>query len=87
LIAKSRHSEESKKPVLEECRQVGNASPGARRHQISRHTVNGWMRAERLWGSNAPLPRDEADRLNELKRRLSRLSEENDQLERIIAEK
>jgi len=45
------------------------------------------MRAERLRGSTEPLPRDEADRSKELERRLSRLSEENDQLKRIIAEK
>lgn len=86
-MAQKRYTEDFKKQVLEECRQIGNASLVARRHQISKNTVHGWMRAERKRGSTEPLPRDGMERLKDVERRLSKLSEENDQLKRIVAEK
>jgi predicted RNase H-like nuclease (RuvC/YqgF family) len=45
------------------------------------------MRAERKRGSTEPLPRDEQKRLKEVEKRLGKLSQENDQLKRLVAEK
>lgn len=81
------YSDEFKQQILEECRQIGNASLVARRHQISKSTVHGWMRAEGKRGSTEPLPRDEQKRLKEIEKRLGKLSQENDQLKRLVAEK
>jgi transposase len=81
------YSDEFKQQILEECRQIGNASLVARRHQISKSTVHGWMRAEGKRGSTEPLPRDEQKRLKEVEKRLGKLSQENDQLKRLVAEK
>jgi hypothetical protein len=45
------------------------------------------MRAERKRGSTVPLPRNQPKRLKEVEKRLGRISEENDRLKRIVAEK
>ena len=86
-MRRKQYSEEFKQQILEECRQIGNASLVARRHQISKSTVHGWMRAERKRGSIEPLPRDEQERYREIEKRLGLLGQENDQLKRIVAEK
>ena len=70
-VTKRQYTDEFKQQILEECRQIGNASLVARRHQISKSTIHGWMRVERKRGSTEPLPCDEIERLKDVERRVS----------------
>jgi transposase-like protein len=55
-MRKSKYDDIFKEEILNECREVGNASIVARRHNISRDTVYGWVKASKKRGSVVPLP-------------------------------
>lgn len=59
----------------------------ARRHEISSNTIHAWIRKYRQQGSVKPLPRREATRTKALEQRLKEVSQQNDQLKRLLAEK
>jgi len=86
-VTRKRYSDDFKQQVIDECRQMGNVALVARRHQLSKSTVYGWMRTVRQQGSVKALPKNENKRYQEVVRRLEDISTENDQLKRIVAEK
>lgn len=86
-MSQRRYDEALKQQVLEECRQLGNISLVARRHEIAKSTVHSWLRSTRKRGSTKALPRESTQRTVELERRLQEISSENEQLKRIVAEK
>ena len=86
-MTRKRYSDDFKQQVIDECRQMGNVALVARRHQLSKSTVYGWMRTVRQQGSVKALPKNENKRYQEVVRRLEDISTENDQLKRIVAEK
>lgn len=59
----------------------------ARRHEISSNTIHTWIRKYRQQGSVKSLPRGEAVRAKALEQRLKEVSQQNDQLKRLLAEK
>ena len=73
--------------VIKECQEIDNISLVARRHDISKTTVYGWIKANRKRGSVTPLPKDKDNRVKELEHRLNTVSTENDRLKKIVAEK
>lgn len=83
----NQYTDEFKAQVLKEVEEVGNAALVARRYELSKNTVYTWMRAARKRGSTGPLPRGLQSRTAELERRLGKVSRENEQLKRLIAEK
>lgn len=86
-MTRKRYSDDFKQQVIDECRQMGNVALVARRHELSKSTVYGWMRTVRQQGSVKALPKNENKRYQEVVRRLEDISTENDQLKRIVAEK
>ena len=86
-MAKNQYSDELKKQVVEECRQIDNISLVARRHEISKSTVYSWVRKARKTGSVKSLPKEQKKKLKEAKKRLNKLGNENDQLKKLLAEK
>jgi transposase len=81
------YTKEFKEQVLAECQQIGNVALVARRHGISASTVHTWRAAFKKRGSIEPLPGAEAERLNEMARRINDMSIENDMLKKLLAEK
>ncbi|AND85369.1 transposase [Clostridium tyrobutyricum] len=57
-MKRSKYDDNFKEEILNECREVGNASIVARRHDISRDTVYGWIKASKKRGSVNLLPRN-----------------------------
>ena len=86
-MKRKKYSHEFKEQILKECHEVGNAALVARRHNISVNTIHSWRRKAREIGSTKPLPSDKIKRIKELEDRLSNISNENDRLKRIVAEK
>ena len=85
---KTKHyDQEFKEQIVRECQEVGNVALVARRHGLSKNTVHNWLKATRRNGSVVPLPKNKEQRLKEAEKRLEALSQENDQLKRIVAEK
>lgn len=81
------YAKEFKEKVLAECQQIGNVALVARRHGISASTVHTWRATVKKRGSIEPLPRAEAERLEEMVRRINNMSIENDMLKKLVAEK
>lgn len=86
-MGKRKYSNELKQQIIKECREIGNTALVARRHNISKNTVYSWLKKANKNGSVKALPKDKEKRLKEFKKRTSKLSSENDQLKRILAEK
>ena len=80
-------SKEFKQQILEECREVGNVSLVARRHEISKHTIYAWIKTSNEKGAPEKLPRKQAEQNTELLSRLEKVSTENDILKKLVAEK
>lgn len=79
------YSDDFKAQIVKECQDVGNAALVAKRHGLSPKTVYLWLSTMRRTGSTRP--QQAQQRLAEMEKRLERLSGENDQLKRIVAEK
>ena len=86
-MGKRTYSDELKQQIIKECREIGNTALVARRHNISSNTVYTWLKKAKENGSVKSLPEDKEKQLKEFKKRTSKLSSENDQLKRILAEK
>jgi len=86
-MAKRKYSNETKEQIVKECREIGNTALVARRHNISKHTVYSWVKKAKETGSVKSLPKDEKKKMKEIKNRLKKMSGENDQLKKIVAEK
>jgi len=86
-MGKQKYSDELKQQIIKECREIGNTALVARRHNISKNTVYTWLKKARENGSVKSLSKDKEKQLKEFKKRISKLSSENDQLKRILAEK
>lgn len=86
-MPRNQYSDEFKEQIVKECRQVDNVALVARRHEISKSTVYAWVRKARKNGSVKSLPKDQKKKLKETSKRLEKVSSENDQLKKILAEK
>ena len=86
-MAKSKYSDELKEQIVKECRQVDNVALVARRHEISKSTVYSWVKKARKTGSVKSLPKDQKKKMKETSKRLEKVSSENDQLKKLLAEK
>lgn len=86
-MPRKQYSDEFKEQIIKECREVGNAALVARRHEISKNTVYSWLKKARKTGSVKSLPKDEKKKLKETSKRLKKVSSENDQLKKLLAEK
>ncbi len=82
-----KYSDEFKQQVVDECREVGNASLVARCYQVSKHTAYSWLRKARENGSVKSLPQSKEEKYPTVVDRLEKLSEENDMLKKLLAEK
>ncbi len=79
------YSDEFKNQVIIECHETGNASLVARKHNIHVNTVNNWLKLFRQTGSVTKSIEDVDN--GDLKEQLYQVSQENDRLKRLIAEK
>lgn len=86
-MPRNQYSDEFKEQIVKECRQVDNTALVARRHEISKSTVYSWIKKARKTGSVKSLPKDEKKKLKETSQRLEKVSSENDQLKKLLAEK
>jgi len=86
-MAKSKYSDELKEQIVKECREVDNVALVARRHEISKSTVYSWVKKARKTGSVKSLPKDQKKKMKETSKRLEKVSSENDQLKKLLAEK
>ncbi len=81
------YTTEFKEQILSECQQIGNVALVARRHGISASTIHTWRAAVKKRGSIEPLARPEAERLEEMARRMNEMGNEIDMLKKLVAEK
>lgn len=86
-IKRRDYTKEFKEQVLAECQQISNVSLVARRHGISPSTIHTWRATVKKRGSIEPLPKAEANRLNEMTKRIRVLSTENDRLKKLVAKR
>jgi transposase len=86
-MTKRKYSNELKVLVVQESRQIGNIALVARRHNISRNTVYGWVKKAKEYGSIKLLPKNKERQFKEIKRRVNKLGNENNQLKKLLAEK
>ena len=81
------YTTEFKEQILAECQQIGNVALVARRYGISASTIHTWRAAVKKRGSIEPLARPEAERLEEMARRMNEMGNEIDMLKKLVAEK
>jgi len=81
------YDDKFKEQVIKECQEVGNISLVARRHDIPKTTIYGWIKAYKKKGSVIPLPKDKDNRVKELEHRLNVVSSENDRLKSLLQKK
>jgi transposase-like protein len=86
-MKQKRYSDEFKEQIIRECQETGNVAIVARRYEISANTIYTWIRKYRQRGSVKALPRKQAVRVKEMEQRLKKVSLQNDQLKRLLAEK
>jgi transposase len=86
-VTGKRYSDDFEQQVIDECRQMASVALVARRHELSKSTVYGWVRTVRQQSSVRASPKNENERYQEVVRRLEKISTGNDQLKRIVAEK
>ena len=86
-MGRRKYSDELKEQVIKECREIGNVALVARRHDISKNTVYSWVNKAKKHGSIKPLPKDKEKKFKETQNRLEKMSTENDQLKKLLAEK
>jgi len=86
-MVKQKYSDELKEQILKECIETGNVALVARKHEISPNTIHTWRKKHREKGSVKPLPKAKDNRYKEIEKRLKEISNENDQLKRLVAEK
>ena len=86
-MTRNQYSDEFKEQIVKECRQVDNVALVARRHEISKSTVYSWVKKARKTGSVKSLPKDQKKKMKETSKRLEKVSSENDQLKKLLAEK
>lgn len=86
-MAKRKYSDEIKEQVVKECREICSTALVARRHNISKHTVYSWVDKAKKTGSVRSLPKNEKKKIKEIENRLDKMSDKNDKLKKIVAEK
>lgn len=83
----NRYSDELKEQIIRECQEVGNVAVVARRHEISSNTIHTWIKKYRERGTTKTLRKNGFRDLNTMTGQLKKVSTENDQLKRLLAEK
>jgi transposase-like protein len=84
---KRRYTEDFKKQVILECQETGNNSLVARRHNIHISTLNGWLKRYKETGSVTGTSVGTDTDVKVLTKHLNQITEENDRLKRLMAEK
>lgn len=82
-----RYDSAFKEQVIGKYLEVGNIALVARRHGLSKNTVDSWISASRRAGSVRPLSKGREAHISDLEKRLETVSTENDRLKRLVAEK
>jgi transposase-like protein len=80
------YTEEFKNQIILECQETGNNSLVARRHNIHISTLNSWLKRYKQTGSAKGIREEDAD-IRVLTTQLNQVTEENDRLKRLMAEK
>lgn len=80
-------SSEFKEKVIKESQEAGNVALVARRHGIPPYSIHGWINSYKKSESVNKLPRAQEDREKNLEDQVRKVSKENDDLRRRIAEK
>jgi transposase-like protein len=83
----NKYSDELKEQIIRECQEVGNVAVVARRYEISSNTIHTWIRKYRERGTAKTLKKNGFKDLNTMTEQLKKVSTENDQLKRLVAEK
>ena len=83
----NKYSDELKEQIIRECQEVGNVALVARRYEISANTIHTWIKRYRERGTAKTLKKNGFKNLNVMSEQLKRVSTENDQLKRLLAEK
>lgn len=83
----NKYSDELKEKIIRECQEVGNVSLVARRHEISSNTIHTWIKRYRERGTAKTLKKNGFKDINIMAEQLKKVSIENDQLKRLLAEK
>ncbi len=81
------YNDEFKEQLIRECLETGNVAVVARRHEISSNTIHTWLKTKREKGSIKSMPKAKDDRYKEMEMLLKKVSTENEQLKRIVANK
>ena len=83
----NKYSDELKEQIIRECQEVGNVAVVARRYEISSNTIHTWIKKYRERGTVKTLKKNGFKDLNTMAEQLKKVSTENDQLKRLVAEK
>ena len=83
----NKHSDELKEKIIRECQEVGNVAVVARRHEISPNTIHTWIKKYRERGTAKTLKKSGFKDIKVMSDQLKKVSTENDQLKRLLAEK
>jgi transposase-like protein len=83
----NKYSDELKEQIIRECQEVGNVAVVARRYEISSNTIHTWIKKYRERGTAKTLKKNGFKDLNTMSEQLKKVSTENDQLKRLVAEK
>lgn len=86
-MSKKKYSDEFKEQIIKECQEVQNVALVARRHDISSNTIHTWLRKMRKNGLVTALPKNKAQRVLEIEKRLENISKENNTLKKLLGEK
>jgi transposase-like protein len=81
------YSDELKEKIIKECQETGNIALVARRYEISPNTIHTWIKKYRERGTVKTLKKGEYKNSKFITEQLKKVSTENDQLKRLVAEK
>jgi transposase-like protein len=86
-MTRRKYSDEFKEQIVREYQETGNVALVARRNEVSANTIHSWLKNYRQRGTVKALPRDEAARIKAMEKQLKKVSLQNDQLKRLLADK
>ncbi|ABI69367.1 transposase IS3/IS911 [Syntrophomonas wolfei subsp. wolfei str. Goettingen G311] len=83
----NKYSDELKEKIIRECQEIDNVAVVARRYEISPNTIHTWVKKYRERGTAKTLKKNGFKDINTMAEQLKKVSTENDQLKRLVAEK
>lgn len=82
-----KYTEEFKKQILREVEKIKNISLVARNHNISKSTIYTWIKNSKDRGKIKTKIRRKSGVKKEIKCKFTKITEENDQLKKLLGEK